>query len=49
MRFGHYRHHQPMLETDLDAQLETLWGYLRTRVAMSKRYGALDEDLWPLA
>jgi len=46
-RYGEYLHHDVTPPADRVAVRE-LFDYLRTRVLMEKRYGTLDEDLWPL-
>ncbi|MEA2398849.1 MAG: hypothetical protein QOK25_2405 [Thermoleophilaceae bacterium] len=45
--FGEYVHHDPS-PPDAPVELGNVVDYLRTRVLMEERYGALDEELWPL-
>jgi hypothetical protein len=46
-RFGAYLHHTPTDTDDPAGQLAQTLAYLRTRVALQKRYGDLDEAIWP--
>ena len=45
--FGEYLHHDPSPPDEVPGP-GTLVDYLRTRVLIEERYGALDEELWPL-
>jgi hypothetical protein len=45
--YGEYVHHDPS-PPDAPVALTGVVDYLRTRVLMEERYGALDEELWPL-
>ncbi|MBV9311835.1 MAG: hypothetical protein JOZ73_13475 [Solirubrobacterales bacterium] len=46
-RYGGYVHHE-IAPPDESGSASEVFYYARTRVLMEKRYGGLDEDLWPL-
>ena len=47
-RFGAYLHHEPTDDGDPDTGIAQSLAYLRTRIALKKRHGPLDEAIWPL-
>jgi hypothetical protein len=47
-KLGGFAHHNPSKPETDDAIASQLLDYLRTRVSMNRRYGELNDELWPL-